>query len=1483
MPSHGALSLFLVNLIPLVNSLLQVENRGSLWNVTVMDSLVSLEVHCPEGHWCGFGLNPLRPGMDGAELFTFGFHRDADLEEAHCARLLQIHGTGVVCSELAGDHCNTTGAPVSTSSTTTALNGSSGTDLCLELCNVSALQREFCLNGRTFWGGQGGLEPVSLAQSSAIGTRVTRHAIQELHNIEYTYSNGMFSARAMRPLVSGNPEDLVLDVNTFYYKLVAVGDSRGVRYHGQSDDRNLICASTLATNAECLPAGFWQSQDQNLDFNNSYFDAYEVVSEVDPHYRLGYSVNRSEEYVDIIIAAKTTGWLGLGFYNQTASHPMIRTDIVLGWVTSEGEAVIQDRYAFSIETPRLDEDLEGGRDQLLNKSGIEENGVTYLRFRRSYREADLDPWDYRFEGSMRDVPLVYAWGDEGQDAPEYHSSRRGYASMSFNNQCEDNWRYSIASSTCVPCEPGYFRLDGEPGFSATECQRCPLGTFATLPGDQRSGSACTPCGFAHAQTSFPGATSIEDCSCQEGYYHNCGRFVELACKMSDVNTSAEPVCSPCPAAMTCDGGLKWAQLGTQGLQAFHVQPTIDIGYFSRVGEYSAFRCLGEEERCPGGLPGACAKGREGLQCAKCEIGMEPGSKGKCTKCTTLGEVRTAVVMVFIGLGLVALYLLVVRESSLTPTNIALLAAIIGSQAVTSSQVLGAVSLFAVDWPEPLKGLFIILGTFSFDVSSVGVGCYLRMSGLKEYAFSVIFVCVLLTAMALIHVVYRLAGRVGKKAAPAADLATFPSSQSSLSGRRLFGRTISKGYRCSQLINVEGTLFMVLFISITTSVSAPFACNEHPNGLWTVRSFPTILCWGGEGSTEHSFMLILSIFASTLPLTFLALCTWLLLVLPKKIALGQMDFLQASAFLTLRFAPKRHYFGMVFLVRNLFISLLPTIPSAVVQLVVATFIMVFYNALISHWKPWRVKVANILDVTISITMVMALSMMSVLVEGANVEEIALVVFTFIIIIVALLLVALVNLSVRLFKKAMQKPYRFFLCHHKTGAGAFARLLKMTLLKSGSVQGVFIDSDNLANLHGLFDHLRHETKELVLLCTSQLFYRPWCVGEAVTGLDCGLMMTKVEFPDAPKIDPAYIENWKANMQDWAVLSEAGMSLEVALRMLQRVGSDSFPRIRLPEDFVVGNAVLGSLVKKLVAHDCSSVEAPMPEEVAEELQTAIVVDTCNRESVATAYIIEHLLRPHYLHVPDEMPAVLAVGQQLPGFVKAILLVCTQDIFSNEDVLHDCKTMYEASMKVLPVVCDSAFQYPTAEALRGLDSIQHVCKHNGHLVDALVALIETIFKEIAVKLNSHASQKDLDEVVKVIHTRLSSNVLRSCRHSSASSWTMSLNERRPTTPRCAQGMPGMNYSAPGASSKERAQQMQPATSPASTAEATNGQTTPGLPSTPLVPGGPSWTRVPPTNTISEMCDMVTKMEAAGGSEGNVIPVIISVDQENPSWVMGV
>eukprot|EP00971_Amphidinium_carterae_P005489 109306-Amphidinium_carterae.1 len=226
--------------------------------------------------------------------------------------------------------------------------------------------------------------------------------------------------------------DFVLSIDTFYYLLVAVGDTRQLL--AQEDNRNLICASTLTLNAGCMPAGQWkgllrtstnigslldvtahardtavyvsvsgflrlspasrvrlrlascpkrtgrvdnsppcQCGSTSASLSNGIVILYclggiscwsalsawihhqffrgvlcekKVLSERDSSGSFNLpgdegatiAVNpiARQEYVDIIISAKTTGWLGLGFYNRTGSHPMIRTDIVLGWVSSGG-------------------------------------------------------------------------------------------------------------------------------------------------------------------------------------------------------------------------------------------------------------------------------------------------------------------------------------------------------------------------------------------------------------------------------------------------------------------------------------------------------------------------------------------------------------------------------------------------------------------------------------------------------------------------------------------------------------------------------------------------------------------------------------------------------------------------------------------------------------------------------------------------------------------------------------------------------------------------------------------------------------------------------------------------------------------------------------------------------------------------------------------------------------------------------------------
>ena len=40
----------------------------------------------------------------------------------------------------------------------------------------------------------------------------------------------------------------------------------------------------------------------------------------------------------------------------------------------------------------------------------------------------------------------------------------------------------------------------------------------------------------------------------------------------------------------------------------------------------------------------------------------------------------------------------------------------------------------------------------------------------------------------------------------------------------------------------GTLFMVFFISLCSSLLAPFRCNLHPNGRWTVQAYHGVQPW-----------------------------------------------------------------------------------------------------------------------------------------------------------------------------------------------------------------------------------------------------------------------------------------------------------------------------------------------------------------------------------------------------------------------------------------------------------------------------------------------------------------------------------------------------------------------------------------------------------------------------------------------------------------
>jgi hypothetical protein len=79
--------------------------------------------------------------------------------------------------------------------------------------------------------------------------------------------------------------------------------------------------------------------------------------------------------MDIIVSAPGEGWVSVGF---DATNIMQDANILIGYVDN-GKAELRDDFGTSPVTHKLDTEL-GGTEDFSNLSGVEENGITELRF-----------------------------------------------------------------------------------------------------------------------------------------------------------------------------------------------------------------------------------------------------------------------------------------------------------------------------------------------------------------------------------------------------------------------------------------------------------------------------------------------------------------------------------------------------------------------------------------------------------------------------------------------------------------------------------------------------------------------------------------------------------------------------------------------------------------------------------------------------------------------------------------------------------------------------------------------------------------------------------------------------------------------------------------------------------------------------------------------------------------------------------------------
>ncbi|XP_042233945.1 DBH-like monooxygenase protein 1 isoform X2 [Homarus americanus] len=108
-----------------------------------------------------------------------------------------------------------------------------------------------------------------------------------------------------------------------------------------------------------------------------------------------------QDKIVIEVQVATRGYVGLGF---SPNGGMKGADVVIGWVDAQGQLQFQDRYAFALLTPSIDE----SQDYLL-LGGYENDSHTVMRFSRPWITCDTHH-DFQLSGDT--VRVLWSYDEE---------------------------------------------------------------------------------------------------------------------------------------------------------------------------------------------------------------------------------------------------------------------------------------------------------------------------------------------------------------------------------------------------------------------------------------------------------------------------------------------------------------------------------------------------------------------------------------------------------------------------------------------------------------------------------------------------------------------------------------------------------------------------------------------------------------------------------------------------------------------------------------------------------------------------------------------------------------------------------------------------------------------------------------------------------------------------------------------------------------
>ncbi|CAK9062498.1 unnamed protein product [Durusdinium trenchii] len=458
---------------------------------------------------------------------------------------------------------------------------------------------------------------------------------------------------------------------------------------------------------------------------------------------------------------------------------------------------------------------------------------------------------------------------------------------------------------CAECEPG----ESQAQSFSTSCEKCPKGTMSHAWGS----IMCEPCGQGFYQdsvghsmckacpagrtTKLLGATGLKGCVCQAGSIEEEGQ------------------CVPCGTGIACPLGSTLEDLKSNNDSDPNL-PRVEPGFVSHWSSpLQTFRCRGSA--CPGGAPGSCFGGRQGIVCGECPAEMQL-VKDQCETCTGHVSAIGSVLLVLFILGCIVGYY--VAPSRYEPRASAIFCCV-GSVgiAVALLQNIGVLGTVSIQWPASTTPMFSAGSVVLLDLDSVGINC-VAPGSVSNYTMTLVAIVVVLSILPILAVLSNVIPWVRRR-----ELA----------------------WKTEKVLSMSANFMQVAFTTLVSLGFIPFMCYEHPSGDLSVLKFPNILC----GSGEHQSMQVLGALVIVVVSLFCAYCMWGVVKAPAYSGRNELAKLN---FLINRFRPEAWWFGLVLLARGTAVSLPAVIAANTPSLLVMLMLSVqhLYFGLLLCFLPWK---------------------------------------------------------------------------------------------------------------------------------------------------------------------------------------------------------------------------------------------------------------------------------------------------------------------------------------------------------------------------------------------------------------------------------------------------------------------------------------------------------------------------------------------------